>query len=87
MKEFLEVYRSLKFDGCIYARLHSELPVSCITLSLYCNQVLVAQQSSQSAGITVKFNGQTAGEFELRADILDGDNQPRVLSRKLHIHV
>ncbi|EXU76452.1 S8 family peptidase [Erwinia mallotivora] len=86
MKEFLEVYRSLKFDGCIYARLHSELPVSCITLSLYCNQMLVAQQSSQSAGITVKFSGQTAGEFELRADILDGDNQPRVLSRKLHIH-
>lgn len=85
MKELLEVYRSLQFDGCIYARLHSDLSVNCITYSLYCNDVLVAQQSAQGAGITVKFTGQTAGKFELRADILDSNESLRLLTRKLHI--
>ncbi|EOS95293.1 S8 family serine peptidase [Erwinia tracheiphila] len=85
MSDFLEVYRSLQFDGCIYARLHSTLPVSGVIYSLFRDDVLVVQQSVQSADISVKFSDQVAGIFELKAEIMDSGDRPRTFTRKLNI--
>lgn len=84
MKNNLEVFRSLNFDGCIHVRLRTTHPADLITYFLYRNGTLIEQKSITCAETQVTFYEQTAGDFRVVAEITASGHTHR-LSRDLKV--
>ncbi|WP_158781494.1 S8 family serine peptidase [Pantoea sp. BAV 3049] len=69
MREFLDVYRQLNYDGRTYAKVQTDKPVELITYSLYSGDNLVTKKSSILAGEAVCFDIPGSGSYHVSAEV------------------